>query len=153
MHSRKHGCTQHRPPAVCFACQGHVMQVDQHASCVPPAGNLTLSAAACRSEGCCTSMLRGVGRPAAAILARVLCLSRAASTASGELPDRPRASAILDTSGTAISQNVHTPSNSPKSCQKAKDLNAAQIKRQYAILHFSRHVPFDNFQIGCETKC
>ena len=65
------------------------------------------------------SMLRGVGRPAAAILALVECLSRAASTASGALPGRPNASAILETRGTAISQKVHTPSSSPKSCMHA----------------------------------
>lgn len=65
------------------------------------------------------SMLRGVGRPAAAILALVLCLSLAASTASGALPGRPNASAILDTRGTAISQKVQTPSSSPRSCTRA----------------------------------
>lgn len=99
----------------------------QKASEVLPAGNLTISAAALRSEGCCTSMLRGVGRPAAAILARVLCLSRAASTASGALPDRPSVSATLDTRGTAISQKVHTPSSSPSSCTQPKQVTNLKL--------------------------
>ena len=40
----------------------------------------------------------------------------AASTAAGVLPGSPNFSASRDTSGTAISLNVHMPSSSPKSC-------------------------------------
>jgi hypothetical protein len=46
-------------------------------------------------------------------------LSRAASTAAGALPGTPRRSASLAASGTAISQNVVTPSRPPSSMAAA----------------------------------
>ena len=81
----------------------------------PPAGKPTSSAASPIWETCSIRKLRGVGRPAPLIVWRVACLSLAASTAAGVLPGRANFSARRDTNGTAISQKVQTPSNSPYS--------------------------------------
>mmetsp|Transcript_5434 Transcript_5434/g.9389 ORF Transcript_5434/g.9389 Transcript_5434/m.9389 type:complete len:220 (+) Transcript_5434:1224-1883(+) len=61
----------------------------------------------------------GVGSPAASMICRVLCLSRAASTESGVLCGRPSFSASRTASGTASSQKVRIPSSSPTSAAAA----------------------------------
>ena len=79
------------------------------------AGKPTLAAAAPSWPSSVMRNERGLGRPAASMTALVLDLSRASSTAEGGLPGRPSFSARRATRGTAISQNVHTPSTSPTS--------------------------------------
>mmetsp|Transcript_106784 Transcript_106784/g.300173 ORF Transcript_106784/g.300173 Transcript_106784/m.300173 type:complete len:202 (+) Transcript_106784:914-1519(+) len=56
---------------------------------------------------------RGVGKPAAFRAARVACLFRALSTASGLWPGRPRASLSRATRGTESSTKVAMPSTGP----------------------------------------
>ena len=58
----------------------------------------------------------------------------AASTAAGVLPGSPNFSASRDTSGTAISLNVHMPSSSPKSCAWSAASGRKVLQRATSLL-------------------
>mmetsp|Transcript_73899 Transcript_73899/g.193838 ORF Transcript_73899/g.193838 Transcript_73899/m.193838 type:complete len:270 (+) Transcript_73899:1169-1978(+) len=77
------------------------------------AGKPTSLPAASTSASDLMMALRGVGSPAFFMTERVLCLSRASSTAAGWWPGRPMASARRETRGTASSTNVTIPSAEP----------------------------------------